>query len=134
MQNVHSKRNDPTRDKAGAKLAAAKKRKKEPITDTCPAYRRNLLHELHFVLSLYSLPHRRKFPQDLSSDLTAEIIAAFTCKLLEEDLRGIPIGREKYQRITKFRIRNSSSFFFFQRSLNSSFLVVFLLRLFYTTR
>lgn len=64
-----STRNETTRrDKARAKLAATKKekKKKEPITDTCPAYAIAEIYDANYIFrSLYSLPHRGKFPQDL---------------------------------------------------------------------
>lgn len=104
-----------------------KKKRKESITDTCPAYAIAEIYGTNYILcSLYSLPHRRESFLKISSDITAEIIAAFSCKLLEVDLRGIPISREKYQRITKFRMRNSS--FFKSKKANSLFLVGFFIQ------
>lgn len=90
-----STRNETTRrDKASAKLAATKKekKKKEPITDTRPAYAIAEIYDANYILcSLYSLSEESFLK--ISSDITVKIIAAFTCKLRKKNLKVTPIAK-----------------------------------------
>lgn len=86
------------RDKAGAKLAAAKKKKREKrayyrhLSDVRDC--RNLLARITFCVPALFSSLSKKVSSRSPRTLRGEIIATLTCKLRKKNLKVIPIGRK----------------------------------------